>query len=462
MMQQEFMDHLARECSLTPGSHVLAAVSGGADSVALLCLLASVRASFPISLSCAHVEHGIRGGDSLADCAFVRALCEEKNIPFYTCSVDAPGYAKENGCGLEAAARLLRYEFLERTADAIGADVIALAHHAQDQAETVLMHAARGSDLRGLCAMRPRRDRMIRPLLTVHADRLRAYLNAIGQRWREDATNADTTYTRNRIRHQVMPALDRAVPGAGDAFCRLACAAQRDEDFFALQLDALGIPVFDLIDGAAVEKTQLACLHPALLSRFLVRLMDKAQIQPQRAGVIEEIMEALVQDEAVVNLTGGAHAVCGRKYLCLIHPAETKTDIPLLVPGTTETPFGRVVIRAAQTGEYGNGKRSQAIPLRLLEGARVTGRRPGDVMIPFGMNKEVKLKKLMIDAGIERAMRNSIPVIRKDNTVLFAAGLRPAQCVRSTDHEERMLVCFQGFLPGAEERQNKSGGNCHD
>jgi len=132
------------------------------------------------------------------------------------------------------------------------------------------------------------------------------------------------------------------------------------------------------------------------------------------------------------------------------------------VPGVTETPFGRVSVRRALAGETGDGKREQAIPAHLLEGARVTGRHEGDAMIPFGMHKEVKLKKLMIDAGIERAMRASVPVLRRGDTVLFAAGLRPAECVRNTDEEERMIVCFEGFLPGADGEQNHSGGKCYD
>lgn len=462
MMQQEFTRNLAEGCALMPGSHVLVAVSGGADSVALLCLLASVRDSFPLFLSCAHVEHGIRGGDSLDDCAFVRALCGAKNIPFYMCGVDAPGYAKAHGCGLEEAARTLRYDFLERTADAIGADAIALAHHALDQAETVLMHAARGSDVHGLCAMRMRRGRLIRPLLAVHPERLRAYLAAIGQGWREDATNADTAYTRNRIRREVLPELESAVPGVGNALCRLARAAQRDEDFFSQQLDALGIQMIPLVDGAAVRKAQVFALHPALLSRLLVRLTAFAGIAPQRADVIGEIMEALGSDDAAVNLTGGAHAVIGKTYLCLVKPVKEESGTPLSAPGVTRTPFGRISVRRAQAGETGDGKRMQAIPARLLEGACVTGRREGDTMIPFGMHKEVKLKKLMIDAGIERAMRASVPVLRRGDTVLFAAGLRPAECVRSTDEEENMLVCFEGFLPGADDGQDHSGGKRHD
>jgi len=254
MTAEEFSRRLYEDCQLAPGSHVLAAVSGGADSIALLCFLLEVRAGYPLSVSCVHVEHGIRGEASMEDLAFVRELCEKKNVAFYAVHVDAPAYAKAQGCGMEDAARTLRYDALQRIARESSADAIVLAHHAGDQAETVLLHAIRGSDLRGLCAMRMRRGMLLRPLLGCTAQELRAYLDSIGQRWREDQSNKDVCYARNRIRHGVMPELERAAPGAGAALCRLANAAQRDEDYFAQTLDVLDVHGIPLIDGIGPDE----------------------------------------------------------------------------------------------------------------------------------------------------------------------------------------------------------------
>lgn len=453
MTQQSFRKNLKERCALAPGSHVLMAVSGGADSVAMLCLFASVRESYPLTLTCAHVEHGIRGDDSQADCAFVKDLCRELGIAFLSASVDAPAYAQLHGCGMEEAARELRYDCLYRFAKETGADVIALAHHADDQAETVLMRAARGSDLRGLCAMRYQRGMLIRPLLDAHGDELRAYLLSIARGWREDATNADTAYTRNRLRHLVLPGLEEAVPGAGAALCRLARAAQRDEDYFDQQIGAMNLGVLPLVNGAAIKKEEVAHLHPALLSRVLVRLMEAAGLPAQSAGRIEEIMSALGEEEAAVNLSDDAHAHVGRRYLCLTRGEDPQIDVPLAVPGVTDTPFGRFEVREAEPGETGDGRLFQTMPSHLLIGARVTSRREGDTIIPFGRHKSVKLKKLMIDAGIERAMRQSVPIVRRDDKVLLAVGLRPAEYVRGAgDEEERMTICFLGKWPEAEKR----------
>ncbi len=447
MTADEFCLRLSKDCGVAPGSHVLLALSGGADSVALFCLLLEARQKMPLALSCAHVEHGIRGEASFADCAFVSALCEEKHVPLYTAHVDAPACAKAHGCGLEDAARTLRYEFLNRTAEEIGADAIALAHHAGDQAETVLLHAMRGSDVRGLCAMRARSGRLIRPLLACRPGELRAYLAAIGQAFCEDATNADRAYARNRVRLDVLPQMEQAVPGAGGALCRLAAAAQRDEDYFDQQIDALNLRMLPLVDGAAVKKDALLALHPALCSRVLVRLVARAGLAPQRGETIGQIMDALDQEDAAVNLTGGAHAVIGRRYLCVVCADRLCPDALLRVPGVTDTPFGRFEVRPALPGEWGDGKTAQSMPARLLADACVGSRREGETMAPFGRSTPVKLKKLMIDAGVERAMRRSVPVVRSGGAVLFAVGLRPGECCRGNEDEERMLVRFLGDWP---------------
>ncbi|MBR5561167.1 MAG: tRNA lysidine(34) synthetase TilS [Clostridia bacterium] len=454
MTAEEFRRRLFEDCQAAPGSHVLAAVSGGADSVALLCFLLRAREDALISVSCVHVEHGIRGGASMEDLAFVRALCEEKNVPFYAVHVDAPAYAKANGCGLEDAARTLRYDALDRIAQETGANAIALAHHADDQAETVLMHAARGSDVRGLCAMRARRGLLMRPLLGCTSQQLRAYLLSIGQSWREDQSNEDVRYARNRIRRCVMPQLEQALPGAGAALCRLADAAQRDEDYFERALDALDVQMIPLINGVAAEKAQLAGLHPALLSRLLVRMIGRAGLPGQSASVIGEIMAAAVHEDAVVNLSGGGHASIGERYLCLTRADMLQADVALRVPGVTDTPFGVFEVCAAQPGETGDGRSVQRMPRRVLDGARVTNRREGDVMTPFGRKTPVKLKKLMIDTGIERAMRASLPVIRNKEEIIFAVGLRPAQCCLcgGDEAEEQMVVRFLGAWPRTDEK----------
>ena len=452
MRADEFSTRLSRDCMLAPGSHVLIALSGGADSTALLCFFLEAAQRYPLVVSCAHVEHGIRGKSSQDDCAFVHMLCENKGVPLHTAHVDAPAYCRAHGCGMEDAARRLRYAFLYETAGKIGADAIALAHHVGDQQETVLLHALRGCDVKGLCAMRYRSGNLIRPLLDQTPKELREYLLSIGQAWREDESNADTAYLRNRIRHAILPEMEAAMPGAGDALVRLSRAAQRDEDYFSALLDGVDLQEIPLVDGMAVPKGVLKGLHPAVCSRALVRLMERACVAAQGADVIEAIMEALQSNGAVVNLSSGAHACAGERYLCLVRTEAAIPDTRLCVPGDTQTPFGLFEVREAAAGETGDGKRTQCMPLHVLEGAVVSSRREGDTMIPFGKHTPVKLKKLMIDAHVERAMRRSVPLVRDgEGNVLFAAGLRSAECCRAAKDEKQMMVRFCGAWPGTDD-----------
>ena len=443
MTTESFALRLTRECGVRPGDHVLAAVSGGADSVALLCLLREASGALGITVSCAHVEHGIRGEASLGDMAFVRGLCKQLHIPFYGEQADVPAYARMRGMGLEEAARTLRYEALERIADQVGATQIALAHHALDQAETVLLHASRGSDVRGLCAMRWRRGRLIRPLLGETPEALRAYLAEKGQPWREDETNGDVAYARNRIRREAIPALERAYPGAVQALCRLAQAAQRDEDYFARTLDGLTLARMALVDGVALSKSELAALDAALLGRVIARELESLGLGSQSAETIGRIADAVCGvDEATVNLSGGGHAVITKTRLCLIRQQEPVADMPLRLAGETVTPFGTFSVRAARPGETGDGVRCQTFDAHVLAGAVITQRCAGDVIVPFGRQSGVKLKKLMIDAGVERPIRNSLPVIRKGEDILWAVGLRPsASC--AAQGGERLMVTYR-------------------
>ena len=162
-------------------------------------------------------------------------------------------------------------------------------------------------------------------------------------------------------------------------------------------------------------------------------------------------MDALDAGEGTVNLSGGAHAHVGERYLCLTRTDEEIADTPLIVPGRTKTPFGEFDVRPALPGETGDGKRSQRVPLCLLQGAYVSSRREGDAMIPFGKSTPVKLKKLMIDARVERAMRKSLPVVRDaQGRILWAVSLRPDECCRLAD-DKQMIVRFCGKWPCADE-----------
>lgn len=232
-MTGEVRGWMEQENLIQAGDLVLAGVSGGADSVCLLLLLLDLQKDLAFSLEVVHVEHGIRDAESREDARFVEELCKKWNVPCRTFHLDVPEYAKCHGMGLEEAARTLRYDCYKKSAAevlAFGGDSgavngaagstgrtevkVALAHHADDNAETILFQMARGSGLLGLCGMRPKRSlaegvAIIRPLLRMTRREIEAYLSERGQEFRQDDTNLDTDYSRNRIRHEVLPQLQR-------------------------------------------------------------------------------------------------------------------------------------------------------------------------------------------------------------------------------------------------------------
>ena len=204
---ERIWSYAAGEEMLAPKDRLLLAVSGGADSVALLRLALIWRQKYDLLLRVLHVEHGLRGRESLEDAAWVRKLCREHGLPCQVVPVDVRALAEAEGRSEEEAARILRYQVLEEAADRWDGAKIVLAHNLNDAAETLLFHLARGTGLEGLAAIPPKRGRIVRPLLTASRREIEDWLCDLGQEWRRDRSNEEDTYSRNRIRHQVLPPL---------------------------------------------------------------------------------------------------------------------------------------------------------------------------------------------------------------------------------------------------------------
>jgi tRNA(Ile)-lysidine synthase len=278
------------------GERVCAAVSGGADSVALLLALVEAnraKESLGVVLSAVHVHHGLRGAEADADEAFVRQLCEHFDVPHVVERVDVAARQAAEREGLEEAARELRYAVFWELMKSGKADVVATAHTLDDQAETVVMKLLRGAWTEGIGGIAPvvetagqeQRGRMVRPLLSVRRVEVEAYLRQRGQTWREDATNRDVSLTRNRVRHELMPTLRKFNPGIEVALARLSQIARDEEAFWQAEVARVlpqvvlpGKPVrgggraVSTVTGnssCAVEVERLRAMAPALRRRVL-------------------------------------------------------------------------------------------------------------------------------------------------------------------------------------------------
>ncbi len=288
---------------VSEGDHITVALSGGADSVALLLLLLELRQELSVSVSAIHVEHGIRGEESEQDAVFVNNLCESLSVPLLVSKIDVPAYAKMQHLGLEEAARVLRYQVFEECGGKI-----ALAHHMDDQAETVLFQMARGSGLKGLTGMQPvRREEKVtylRPLLSVSRERIERYLCDCAQDYRVDSTNEDESYSRNFIRKTLLPELERLNASAKKHFAQTAERLGEVEEYMQLQTqDAFAKCVeeqyefSDLCTELALRVDVLQSFHPAIQKRVLRMGVDELthslkDVEERHIRLLAELLSA--------------------------------------------------------------------------------------------------------------------------------------------------------------------------
>lgn len=292
---------------IEPGDCVLAGVSGGADSVCMLHLLTRMQKEIPFRLAAVHVNHGLRA-EAGEDAVFVENLCKQWEVPFFLREIDMPGYAREYKLSEEEAGRILRYQIFEQILREIKAGApgkTAVAHNADDRAETMLFHMFRGSGLRGLGSIRPVRESVIRPLLCLERAQIEAYLEAEGISWRVDGTNGEDTYARNRIRHHILSyAQQNICQGAVSHMGDLADILAQTEDYLERETDRLYDKYVkeDLTyrvnqqDGLAGEVTiQLSELETediVMRKRVLFRALGK--MTPYRKDITARHMEALL------------------------------------------------------------------------------------------------------------------------------------------------------------------------
>ncbi|HEY1422887.1 MAG TPA: tRNA lysidine(34) synthetase TilS [Candidatus Acidoferrum sp.] len=270
------------------------AVSGGADSVALLRLLVAMRAELGVVVSAVHFNHKLRGKASDADEKFVAALAEKLGVTLHLGRADVAGKAKREKANLEDAARRARYEFFERLAERGAMEIVATAHTMDDQAETVLAHIFRGTGIAGLAGIHPVAGRVVRPLLGFRREVLRRYLRAKKQRWREDASNRDLTRTRARMRKKLLPLLEKQFnPAVIEHLAALADRAREQASFVQRLAEQLFLKHV-LVDGNSARIELAELLNP-------LALQQAGESEVLRARLIQEIAERTRQRRGQIS-----------------------------------------------------------------------------------------------------------------------------------------------------------------
>lgn len=440
---------------LGEGDHVLVAVSGGPDSVALLSVLASLAPAKRLTLSALHLNYGLRGEESDEDERFVSRLCAELDVPLICERVDLSASSGIRKAGsLQARARDVRYAALQRAAAALGASKIALGHTADDQAETLLMRMLRGSGAAGLAGIKPLRDAVyVRPLLDVSRAEILAYLDEKGLSYRTDSSNAKPVYLRNRIRQELLPLLKRFNPAVVGALTRQADIL-RDEDACLDQwtTDWIGRHVKATEDRSlSVPRGALLELPIALQRRVLRRVLQRAAgvPHPPSFGAADSVLHKVVRGRSGSSLSvRGARVI--RDYQCIrlfpaTHAGQPQADrapdpavcVPVSVPSSVLwLPTGETIrLRFAGPGDepMPAGRRvarfdADSVTLRLT----VRSWQAGDLFCPLGMGgRRKKLQDYFSDSKLPRARRAGVPLLVAPEGILWVAGYR-------TDHRFRV------------------------
>lgn len=461
-----------------PGDGVLVGLSGGADSVGLLLVLWKLRETFQISLRALHVHHGLRGAEADRDAAFSRMLCERLEVPFYEFRIDAAKEALDRKCSVEEAGRQARYRLYEETAlawekemcpdltsenaggkEAVAARVhIATAHHADDNAETVLFNLFRGSGLTGLSGIAPVRGRIIRPLLWAQRSEIQTWLRQQGQDWVEDSTNQESEYSRNWLRNELLPAVEERLNAQAVRHIDQAGRRIRQADAYLEEVAEEWLqkhaPDGKADAGALAEQAEI-------VQGYIVRrlfLKSKMPLRDVTETHVQAVRELLYQGTGKsISLPHGFRAVNIYGFLevrPLSHPGERKGG---LLPGIQNENLLQMHTFPCENGdEFPKNQYTKWFDYdKINVGLSIRYRKNGDYLTLSGGGKK-KLRRYMIDEKIPENERDRIPVLADGDHVLWVVGYRISDYYKITDETEHILEA-EVILPGGGEQPEDGG-----
>lgn len=447
---------------LEQGDRLVVAVSGGPDSVALLRILALLTDEYGLHLTAAHLNHGLRDAEADAEEAFVRRLAAEMGITCVCKKADIRSLQRQTRRSLEEIGREERYRFLDETADLCGAGKIALGHHRDDQAETVLLHLLRGSGPEGLRGILPVREgRIIRPLLEVGRAQIIEFLDCEKAAYVTDSSNVNPLFLRNRIRNELIPDLiSRYNPRLVEGLCQMAGIVRREDDYLKGVVRQI-LARWGGQPGCSPMTLPLAdfrLLHESLQARLIKGLLEEAS--PQHNGIGYRHVEAVVLlarraggGEALLNLPFGIRVICNREFLKIQKGDESgrrlrrspRFEYAVAIPATIciEEIGWTVRLEWVEKPEPARMREQPEVAFMdydcLSLPLTLRNMRPGDRVAPLGSGGTKKLKDYFIDGRIPRSRRSMIPLLVDACSIVWIGGERISERVRVTERTRRVL-----------------------
>lgn len=459
MMKTEICKLSDQYRMLMPGDHILCAVSGGADSMAMMGALLELSATMGFTLSAAHYNHGLRGGESDRDEAFVKNYCEQNHISIYCGQGDVSEQAKRSGKGIEETARNMRYAFLKKTAQETGCNKIATAHTAGDNVETVLLNLARGSALKGLCGIPPVRENLIRPMLRVSRKQVEDYLIRRNIPHIEDSSNRDLQYRRNKVREGALPVLREINPDLDRTVGLTTDKIRQDDEFlYLLAREELGKCGFSL-DQPSLPVQELEKQPYPLSSRMIRLVLSAIGCTGAASSHIDAVFAIAYGSNPSAKADLPQNTTVCREYdrllfLCRRPSRPVFTETPVCLSGETALPVQNLTISCRfinKCTEIVNSVDTFTLKYDMIIGKlAVRPRKAGDRLYLRSSGKS--LKKLMIDLKIPARQRDLIPVIAhgSDVAAVYGIGVNSRYAARPGDDVYQITICAAGKKAGGD------------
>ncbi len=417
-MNNKMIETIEKYHMLEQNDRVLVAVSGGADSMALLNLFLSIKDKYNLDICVAHIEHGIRGEESKADARFVEDFCSGKNIPFYLKSIDAPKLAKEQGIGVEEVSRNERYKFF----DSIDCDKIATAHNLTDNIETLIFRLTRGTGLKGACSIPPVRGKIIRPLIEISSSEIREYCKNNNIPFRIDSTNSDNTYSRNLIRLDILPLLEKLNGDYQNNIANFISSINEDNTFIE---NAVNEVYGDIVSNFGIDTLKLNEFDESIKKRIIKLYFENNGVNLDKFH-LEEI-EKLLYSSGKVQISGELFAVSAKDKLRL---ADMKKGSFL----------GDLVTEILNINEFSAKNIDFYCDCdKIIGSVTVRKRKAGDTVKPSGRGVTKSMKKLFNEFAFPVEKRDADIIVCDDVGVIGVIGICADERVKVDNSTKRVF-----------------------